>query len=58
MVVELKRNEEPDIVLSQIITKKYAHILRDYKEVIAIGINFDEKDKSYTAKLDTFKLEY
>ena len=56
MVIELKRNEDSSVALAQIIDKKYSAKLRGYKEVIALGINYDEKDKNYTAKLETLKL--
>ena len=56
MVIELKRNEDSSLALAQIIDKKYSDKLKGYKEVIALGINYDEKDKNYTAKLETLKL--
>ena len=37
------------VALAQIIDKHYSDKLRGYKEVIALGINYDEKDKNYTA---------
>jgi hypothetical protein len=49
MVIELKRNEDSSVALAQIIDKHYSDKLRGYKEVIALGINYDEKDKNYTA---------
>ncbi|NLZ68311.1 MAG: hypothetical protein GX903_04845, partial [Spirochaetales bacterium] len=48
--------EDSSVALAQIIDKHYSHTLRGYKEVIALGINYDEKDKNYTAKLEILKL--
>ena len=56
IVIELKRNEDSSLALAQRIYKKYSDKLKGYKEVIALGINYDEKDKNYTAKLETLKL--
>ncbi len=56
IVIELKRNEDSSLALARIIDKKYSDKLKGYKEVIALGINYDEKDKNYTAKLETLKL--
>ncbi len=41
MVIELKRNEDSSVALARIIDKKYSDKLKGYKEVIALGINYD-----------------
>ena len=53
MVIELKWNKTSDAALDQIIDRKYAASLQDYTgEVILVGLNYDEKSKRHTCRIN------
>ena len=53
MIIELKWNQTEDAAISQIKEKHYPAILSGYcGEVILVGINYDEKSKNHTCKIE------
>lgn len=54
MIVELKWEKTAKAVIDQIKNKKYPAILSGYcGEVVLVGINYDEKNKEHTCKIET-----
>ena len=59
MVIELKWNKTSDAALDQIIDRKYAASLQDYTgEVILVGLNYDEKSKRHTCRINRIEAKY
>ncbi len=55
LVIELKHNKSTDSALNQIMNKQYFDSLKDYYgEIIFVGINYDEKDKTHECKISRF----
>jgi len=55
MIIELKRNKTAESALDQIRKKKYFESLDHYSgNLIFVGINYDEKRKTHTCKIDRF----
>lgn len=53
LVVELKWNKTSDGAISQIKAKKYPEVIKDYGgEVLLVGINYDEKTKTHSCKIE------
>lgn len=53
LIIELKRNDSAESGLDQIRQKKYFDSLRQFEgELLLIGINYDEKEKTHTAKIE------
>ena len=53
LIIELKRNDSAESGLDQIRKKKYFDSLRQFEgELLLIGINYDEKEKTHTAKIE------
>ena len=53
IVVELKRNDNPDSAIRQIKEKKYPEALADYSgPVLLAGINYDEKTKEHSCVIE------
>ena len=53
LVVELKWNRSAVEAISQIKDKNYERVLEDYGgEIILVGINYDEKTKEHTCKIE------
>ena len=58
LIIELKRNDCTESALIQIKDKKYYECLSHYKgNLIFVGINYDEKDKTHTCKIERFVKE-
>ncbi len=55
MIIELKRNDSTDSAIDQIRDKKYFTSLDHYfGDLLFIGINYDEKAKTHTCKIEKF----
>ena len=55
MIIELKRNDSVETALNQIREKKYFASLEHYSgNLLFIGINYDEKQKTHTCKIEQF----
>jgi len=53
MIVELKWNKTADSAIKQIKDNKYPILLDDYTgEVVLVGINYDEKNKQHSCKIE------
>lgn len=53
MVIELKWNKTSGGAISQIKEKGYLEVVKDYGgEVLLVGINYDEKTKVHTCKIE------
>jgi len=53
MIVELKRNDSVTSAISQIKDKQYYESLSHYQgELLFVGINYDEKDKTHTCSIE------
>ena len=58
LIIELKRNSCPESAIDQIKKKKYFDSLSHYHgNLIFVGINYDEKDKTHTCKIERFVKE-
>lgn len=57
LLIELKWNKSAEEAIRQIKDKKYPAILRDYGgEMILAGINYDEKTKNHTCKIEKISI--
>ena len=55
LIIELKRNDCTESALNQIKDKKYYDCLSHYRgNLIFVGINYDEKDKTHTCRIERF----
>lgn len=55
MIIELKRNDSVETALNQIREKKYFASLEHYSgNLLFIGINYDEKQKTHTCRIEQF----
>ncbi len=55
MIIELKHNKSAETALSQIKQKIYFDSLSKYSgELLFVGINYDEKDKTHSCKIEKF----
>ena len=53
MIVELKWNKTEEAAIGQIKKKNYPSALKDYSgEIVLVGINYDEKSKIHTCKIE------
>lgn len=58
LIIELKRNDCVESALNQIKDKKYFDSLSHYHgNLIFVGINYDEKDKTHICKIERFDRE-
>ncbi|MCR5206485.1 MAG: ATP-binding protein [Lachnospiraceae bacterium] len=56
MIIELKHNKTSETALNQIKNKQYFASLSDYKgELLFVGINYDEKEKTHDCKIERFR---
>ncbi len=56
MIMELKKKGSAQGALDQIVEKKYFDSLEHYQgRLLFVGIEYDEKDKTHTAKLEWFE---
>lgn len=57
MIIELKRNLCTESAIDQIRAKKYFAALEHYKgNLLFVGINYDEKEKTHTCKIERFDI--
>ena len=55
MIIELKRNDCAETALNQIRNKRYFDSLARYQgDLLFVGINYDEKEKTHTCKIERF----
>ncbi len=58
MIIELKRNSCTESAIDQINEKKYFTSLEHYKgNLLFVGINYDEKEKTHTCRIEKFDKE-
>lgn len=58
MIIELKRNGSPECAIDQIREKKYFASLDNYAgEILFVGINYDEKNKTHSCRIERFEKE-
>ena len=58
MIVELKWNETADSAITQIKNRNYPAILNGYGgELVLVGINYDQKTKDHSCKIDRIYIE-
>ena len=56
MIIELKRNGNAGSAIEQIRERRYFESLELYSgDLLFVGINYDEKDKTHTCKIERFK---
>lgn len=56
MIIELKRNGTAERAVEQILQKNYGEAFFNYHgEVLFVGINYDEKDKTHTCRIERFE---
>ncbi len=57
IIVELKWNKTADAAIAQIKTKNYPKVLESYSgEMILVGINYDDKTKEHSCKIEKIQL--
>ncbi len=57
MIIELKRNSSTESALSQIREKKYFASLQNFKgNLLFIGVNYDDKEKTHECKIEEFSV--
>ncbi len=57
MIIELKRNSSPETALSKIKEKKYFASLQNYEgNLLFIGVNYDEKEKTHECRIEEFSI--
>ena len=58
MIIELKRNDSPESALDQIKNKQYYQSLAHYQgRLLFVGIDYDEKEKTHTCRMEWFTKE-
>lgn len=58
MVIELKRNDCVESAIGQIKKKEYFRALDGYEgKLLFVGINYDEKEKTHSARIETFEMK-
>ncbi len=56
LVVELKWNKSSAGAIAQIKNKQYAQVVEEYGgEILLIGINYSEKTKKHSCKIEKFR---
>lgn len=55
MIIELKRNDSTESAIDQIKNRQYYDSLSHYRgRLLFVGINYDEKKKTHSCKIETF----
>ena len=55
LIIELKRNDSAESAIDQIRQKQYFDSLSHYKgNLLFVGINYDEKEKTHTCRIEKF----
>ncbi|MBQ4364255.1 MAG: PD-(D/E)XK nuclease domain-containing protein [Oscillospiraceae bacterium] len=58
IIVELKWNKTADAAITQIKNRDYPKVLEDYSgEMILVGINYDDKTKEHSCKIEKISTE-
>lgn len=58
LIIELKHNKSAGSALEQIKEKKYFESLKYYQgNLLFVGINYDEKEKTHSCKIEKFVVE-
>ena len=58
MIIELKHNKSAESAPDQIKEKKYIDSLSHYQgNLVFVGINYDEKDKTHTCRIERYVKE-
>ncbi|MCR4890559.1 MAG: PD-(D/E)XK nuclease domain-containing protein, partial [Lachnospiraceae bacterium] len=56
MIMELKRNDRVESAVDQIKERKYFDCLDHYRgQLLFVGIDYDEKEKTHTARMEWFE---
>ncbi|MCI8639163.1 MAG: AAA family ATPase [Coprococcus sp.] len=59
LLVELKWNKTAESAIKQIKERRYPKVLEDYSgNLLLVGINYDEKTKKHTCKIESHSLSY
>ena len=57
MIVELKWDKRTETAIEQILNRKYPAILNGYcGDIVLVGINYDEKTKEHTCKIERINI--
>lgn len=57
MIIELKRNSTAESALEQIHRKQYFDSMSHYRgKLLFVGINYYEKEKTHSCRMETFTL--
>ena len=57
-IVELKKDEHPEVALRQIKEKEYAQkMLKQYGRILAVAICYDSKEKEHHCKIEDIYLK-
>ena len=55
MIIELKHNKCAESAIDQIRDRRYFDSLQDYRGgLLFVGVNYDEKDKTHTCRIEHF----
>jgi hypothetical protein len=55
MIVEMKMNKSADSAIDQIKNRNYPQALEDCgSDILLVGVNYDEKTKKHTCKIESF----
>lgn len=58
ILIELKWNKSDEGAIKQIKNRDYPYVLKDYgSDILLVGINYDEKSKKHTCKIEKYKKE-
>ena len=53
IIIELKKNESPEVALKQIVEKEYyIKFIEEYKKVLAVAITYDTKTKEHSCMIE------
>ena len=56
LIIELKHNKSAESAIDQIREKKYYEALERYKgDLLFVGIDYDEKTKTHTCRIERFE---
>ena len=55
MIIELKRNQCAESAIDQIKEKRYFASMAQYRgKLLFVGINYDEKEKTHSCRIERF----
>ena len=59
ILIELKWNKTKDGAIQQIKDRDYPHVLKEYgSDLLLVGINYDEKSKKHTCKIEKYRFAW